>query len=96
MAVYEYTAKDQNGNIFSGIYEDISSIAVLREDLAKMGDTLLKAKRRHSHIAGRKRISQEEIVTFTFKLAGMCTAGLSITRSLETLEGHAETRPRCG
>ena len=31
MAVYEYIAKDENGNKFSGIYDDIGSVAMLRE-----------------------------------------------------------------
>ena len=84
MAVYEYTAKDENGNIFSGVCENIKSVALLRNDLAKMGDTLIKAKRKN-HFRFNSGISQNEIVTFTFKLAGMCSAGLSITRCLETL-----------
>lgn len=86
MAVYEYIAKDEKGNKFSGICDDIDNIAVLRNDLAKMGDTLLKAKRKKSEASKRARITQDEIVTFTFKLAGMCSAGLSLTGCLETLE----------
>lgn len=90
MAVYEYIAKDTNGNQFSGIYDDVESVSVLRNDLAKMGDTLLKAKRRKTATSKRARITQDEIVTFTFKLAGMCSAGLSITGCLETLEEQTE------
>jgi len=86
MAVYEYIAKDVNGNTFSGLCNDIDSVAVLRKDLAKMGDTLLKAKRKKTYTSKHARITQDEIVTFTFKLAGMCSAGLSITGCLETLE----------
>jgi type IV pilus assembly protein PilC len=86
MAVYEYVAKDENGNKFSGVCDNIDNIAVLRNDLAKMGDTLLKAKRKKSDASKRARITQDEIVTFTFKLAGMCSAGLSLTGCLETLE----------
>ena len=86
MAIFEYIAKDEGGNKFSGICDNIESVAVLRNDLAKMGDTLLKAKRKKSNTSKRVRITQDEIVTFTFKLAGMCSAGLSITGCLETLE----------
>ena len=68
MAVYEYTAKDTNGNKFSGICDDIDSIATLRQDLSKMGDTLLRAKRKRTDTS-RAKITQDEIVTFTFKLA---------------------------
>ena len=42
MAIYEYTAVDQNQYIFSGIYTDIDNVRSLREELAKMGYRLLK------------------------------------------------------
>lgn len=90
MAVYEYIATDENGNKFSGIYNNVDSVAALKKDLAKMGDRLLKAKRKKSKILKRARVSQDEIVTFTYKLAEMCSAGLSIIRSLETLEIQTE------
>lgn len=90
MAVYEYIATDENGNKFSGIYDNVDSVAALREDLAKMGDKLLKAKRKKSKTPKRVRIPQDEIVTFTYKLAEMCSAGLSIIKSLETLEKQTE------
>jgi len=86
MAIYEYTAVDKNGSEFCGIYCDVDSVGVLREDMAKMGDTLLKAKRRRPVGQKRIRVKQGEIVTFTFKLAGMCSAGLSIVRCLKTVE----------
>jgi len=90
MAVYEYIATDENGNKFSGIYDNVDSVAALRKDLAKMGDRLLKAKRKKSKASNRARIPQDEIVTFTYKLAEMCSAGLSIIKSLETLEKQTE------
>ncbi len=37
--------------------------------------------------------SPSEIVTFTYKFAGMCSAGLSIIRSLETFEEHGLVVP---
>jgi len=86
MAIYEYTAKDENGNKFSAICDNLESNAMLREDLAKMGQILLKAKHKKSDKSKRARITQDEIVTFAYKLAGMCSAGLSITGCLETLE----------
>jgi len=52
MPVFEYTARDPQGNRFSGVCNDIAGVAMLREDLARMGDTLLKAKRRKAHSAG--------------------------------------------
>ena len=70
MAAYEYTATDQNGNKISGIYDGIDNVAALRRDLAKMGDTLLKARRKKSGVSKHGRITQDEIVTFTYKLGG--------------------------
>ena len=92
MAAYEYTATDQNGNKISGIYEGIDSVAALRRDLAKMGDTLLKARRRKSAVLKCGRITSDEIVTFTYKLAEMCSAGLPVIRCLETLEEQTPNR----
>lgn len=92
MSVYEYTARDQNGSKFSGIYSDIDSVAKLRKELAKMGDTLLKAKRKKSEAGRRTKIAQGEIVAFAYKFAGMCSAGLSIVRSLETFEEQTENQ----
>jgi len=92
MAAYEYTATDENGNKFSGIYDGIDNIPALRRDLAKMGDTLLTARRKKSDALKRARISQDEIVTFTYKLAEMCSAGMPIIRCLKTLEEQTENR----
>lgn len=92
MAVYEYTARDEDGNKFSGTYNDVGSVAVLAEELTKMGDTLLKARRKKTGAEKRARIKQAEVVAFAYKFAGMCSAGLSITRSLETIEEQTENQ----
>lgn len=92
MAVYEYTAVDKSGNEFCGTYNDVDSVGVLREDLAKMGDTLLKAKRTRAVGQKRIRVKQIEVVTFAYKLAGMCSAGLSIIRCLETVEEQTQNQ----
>jgi len=92
MAAYEYTATDENGNKFSGVYDGIDSVAALRKDLAKMGDTLLKARCRKSDALKHVRISKNEIVTFTYKLAEMCSAGLPIIKCLKTLEKQIDNR----
>lgn len=85
MAVYEYTAADENGSRFSGIYDNIGSISILREELSKISCTLLKAKRRKSDTAKQGKIKQADVITFVYNFAGMCSAGLSITRCLEIL-----------
>jgi type IV pilus assembly protein PilC len=92
MAVYEYTAMDADGNKLSGIYNDVDSVAALRKELAKMGDTLLKARRKKIETGKRIKIKQAEVVAFAYKFAGMCSAGLPISRSLETVEEQTENQ----
>ena len=92
MAVYEYTARDADGNKFSGTYNDVGSVAVLREELAKMGDTLLKAKRKKIWMGKHVKVKQAEVVAFAYKFAGMCSAGLPIARCLETVEEQTENQ----
>jgi len=92
MAAYEYIATDENGNQFSGVYDEIDSVSALRRDLAKMGDTLLSSRRKKSDALKHVRISQNEIVTFTYKLAEMSSAGLPIIRCLRTLEEQTGNR----
>ena len=90
MAVFEYTARDANGSKFTGIYSDVDSVAVLKEELSKMGDTLIKAKRKRKKAKRQTKIKQDDVITFTYKFAGMCSAGLPILRCLETLEEQTE------
>jgi len=92
MAVYEYTARDGGGNEFSGIYNDINNVAVLRDELAKTGYTLIKARREKGPSRKRRRVKRSEVVAFAYKFAGMYSAGLSITRCLETLEEQTESQ----
>ena len=92
MAVYEYTARGADGNKLSGIYNDVDSVAALRKDLAKMGDTLLKARRKKIETGERVRIKQAEVVAFAYKFAGMCSAGLPIARCIETVEEQTENQ----
>jgi type II secretory pathway component PulF len=92
MAVYEYTARDADGKKLSGIYNDVDSVAALRKELAKMGDTLLKARRKKKVEVGKRvKIKQAEVVAFAYKFAGMCSAGLPISRCLETVEMYSLT-----
>jgi len=86
MTVYDYTVKDKNGKKIIGTYDDVDSVAQLRQELDKMGYFLLKARRHKDITPKRRKIKQSEIVTFIYKFAEMYSAGLSITRSLEVLE----------
>jgi len=91
MAVFNYTAKDSGGNEFSGVYTDIDSASALRAELSKMGYSLVKARRERNTVQKRSgKIKQDEIVAFAYEFAGMYTAGLSITRCLETFEEQTE------
>ena len=92
MTAYEYTARDNMGHVFSGVYNDISSTAALRSELGKIGYLLLKAKRvKLISTPGSIKVKRQDVVTFAYKLAGMCTAGLSIVQCLETLEKQTES-----
>lgn len=91
MATYEYTARDESGNEFSGTYNNIDSVRTLQDDLAKMGYTLTGGRWKSS-IELPKRIKQSEVITFAYKFAGMYAAGLSIVESLEMLKDQADSR----
>ena len=78
MAVYEYNAKDEAGNIFSGTYTDVSSVSLLRTELTKLGYTLVKAKRKREAKNTAGKVKKDEVVAFAYRFAGMCSAGLSV------------------
>ncbi len=90
MAIYEYTAKDHSGGNFTGLSSDIIGVVALREELDKMGYVLVKARKTGAKGKKQKRIKPSEIVAFTYKFAGMYSAGLTIIRCLETLEEQTE------
>lgn len=92
MAVYNYVARDTQGVSLSGTYTDIDSVGVLRDELAKMGYVLVRARRARKSKKKRGRIGQSEIATFAYKFAGMYSAGLPILRCLETLEQQTDNR----
>jgi type IV pilus assembly protein PilC len=91
MAVYEYTAKDQAGEIFSGIYEDVSNTSALKVELAKIGYTLTGANKKKVVNPATIKVRQADVVTFGYKFAGMCSAGLSIVQCLDTLEKQTDS-----
>ena len=90
MATYDYTAKDLNGKKVVGAYDDISNVALLRQELEKMGYALVKARRRKNHTKKSGKIQQAEVIPFIYKFAEMYSAGLSITRCLEVLQEQSE------
>lgn len=93
MAVFTYVAKDEKGATVTGTYTDVDGASALRDELDKIGYTLLKAKRSKTDQAKKKRrgrIKQTEVATFAYKFAGMYSAGLSILRCLDTIEQQTD------
>jgi type IV pilus assembly protein PilC len=91
MAVYEYTAKNNAGEIFSGIYEDVSNMSALKSELAKIGYILTGAKKKKAVNPATMKVKQADVVAFGYKFAGMCSAGLSIVQCLDTLEKQTDS-----
>jgi type IV pilus assembly protein PilC len=92
MAIFEYEAKDERGSVFSGVYRDIDNVSALRQELSQLGYNLIRARRRRAPRSASRRIKQTEIVTFAYRFAGMCSAGLSIARCFEVLEEQTENQ----
>ncbi|MHC4707548.1 MAG: type II secretion system F family protein, partial [Planctomycetota bacterium] len=90
MVTYDYTAEDDDGNTVVGAYDDVSSIALLRQELNKTGYSLVKARRRKNKKQKSRKVKRAEVVTFIYKFSEMYSAGLSITRSLEVLEEQSD------
>ena len=88
MAVFEYIAEDVQGRRVSGLYEDAANRRQLRADLGKLGYTLIQASGSENGTRGRirGRITAAEVTAFAYEFAGMVSAGLSVVRSLETME----------
>ena len=90
MATYHYTARDDAGNEFGGLYTDVESVAALRGELVKLGYVLVRARRERASAPSRGRIRPRDVASFAYKFGGMYAAGLSIANCLETLEQQAE------
>lgn len=97
MALYRYSAKDQNGKKFVGEVEAIDERAVIIT-LQKQGLIPLEVKKKQAGGASFKGIipslgiSSSEIVDFTRQLATMVSAGLPITDALIILERQARNQ----
>lgn len=90
MATYTYIAKDRQGNRCSGTYHDVRSVAVLRQELGKIGYTVLKAYRNKAKSHRRGRIADKDVIGFIYQFGEMYSAGLSVLLCLETLEEQTE------
>jgi type IV pilus assembly protein PilC len=92
MAEFWYIALDEKGNRFTGTYKDIDSKSVLRQELAKIGYKLMKARKAKAVRHRRLYVRQREVVPFAYQFAGMYGAGLGVVQCLETLEMQTKNR----
>jgi type IV pilus assembly protein PilC len=93
MAVFTYVAKDEKGATVTGTYTDVDGASALRDELDKIGYTLIKAKRSRTDPGQRRRkgrVKQLEVATFAYKFAGMYSAGLPIIKCLDTIEQQTD------
>ena len=97
MALYRYTAKDQNGKKFIGEVEAIDERAVI-VTLQKQGLVPIEVKKRQTGKSSLQGlvpslgISSSEIVDFTRQLSTMVSAGLPLTDALIILERQAKNQ----
>jgi type IV pilus assembly protein PilC len=92
MAIYEYSARDETGRVFNGVYDGIDSITALRSELTRIGYSLLRAKKKKIFNPKSIKVRPVDVMTFAFRFGGMCNAGLSIVQCLETLEKQTDSK----
>jgi type IV pilus assembly protein PilC len=92
MPAYQYTARDATGHEVRSVYTDVASVAALRQDLAKLGYRLTRARRQRTGKPSSRRIRPREIASFAYKFAGMYAAGLPIATCLGALEQQTRQR----
>jgi type IV pilus assembly protein PilC len=90
MPAFTYTAKDHQGQKFTGTIDNAISATDVRDELEKMGYSPLKVHKNKKRKGTSTRVTQDEVVEFTFKFAGMYSAGLGVMHCLEVLEEQAE------
>ncbi len=90
MATYTYIAKDRQGNRCSGTYHDVRSVGALRQELGKIGYTVLKAYRNKAKRHRHRRVAAKDVIGFIYQFGEMYSAGLSVLLCLETLEEQTE------
>ena len=97
MALYRYSAKDENGKKFIGEVEAIDERAVI-VTLQKQGLVPINVKKKQQGRTSLRGlipgigISSSEIVDFTRQLATMVSAGLPLTDSIVILEKQAKNQ----
>lgn len=97
MASFTYTVRDAAGAIHKGEL-DADDSTMARARLRQQGyfiTSLEPARRRRAHIPwflGRG-VSYDELTTFTFQLAAMVGAGITLVRSLQALHDETDSRP---
>jgi len=92
MKVYKYTAKNRFGHKLTGTYEDIENVSALREELGKIGYSLVTARCERGQGGRKLKVNSAEVVSFAYKFSEMYSAGLSIVRCLEALEQQTQDK----
>lgn len=96
MASFSFTAVNSDGNTISSKIEASDRVAALSLigsqglkviDLKEAG----KDKKSGFKFGGRKKVKSDELVMFTRQLSAMVSAGVPITRSLNSMSKHAES-----
>lgn len=93
MPKYSYTAATKDGKKIEGSVESTSKEALI-ELLHKQGYRPLVIKEDSSHKIkfGKGKVRLKDLVVFTRQLSTMISAGVSLTRSLNTLEQQADNK----
>ncbi|HUS57402.1 MAG TPA: type II secretion system F family protein [Planctomycetota bacterium] len=95
MPIYSYRARDLQGQLSEGIVE-VPSEEDLARRLDSQGLILTKARRVKSKTRGKRRqpnIGKRELVTFTYNLQTIYSAGIPVVQGLEDLSKNAGNTP---
>ena len=90
MSLCRYTAKDRQGNTFTGTYDNGTGVSALRSELSKIGYRLVKVHKEGQNNTTKVKIKPKEIVAFAYMFAGMYQAGLTVIRCLESMEEQTD------
>lgn len=93
MPKYSYTATSKDGKKIEGSVESTSKEALI-ELLHKQGyrPLVIKEDSSHKFKFGKGKVKLKDLVVFTRQLSTMISAGVSLTRSLNTLEQQADNK----
>ena len=91
MPIYAYRARNAQGELNEGTL-DVASEAELAHRLGALGLLLTTATRVKTHARSKRegiRVSKKEVVTFTYNLETVYSAGIPVVQGLEDLAANA-------